>query len=418
MRTPILRACLALTALAGIRPAPARGQDLVLLHARVVDVERGTVLPEGVVVVRGGSIAQVGGTVPAGADLPTVDVGGMYLSPGLMDAHVHIATFDQARRALESGVTTVRSMGVDDYADVGLRELAAAGAIDAPEVLAAGYHIRPHPSEAFFRNHPEMGRFVSTEVRGAETLAAMARTMLGRGVDFIKLNATERAGLPDTDPRKQFYDVSEMGAVVAEVRRAGARGVAAHAHGDEGARAAVEAGVTSIEHGTYMSPETLRLMAERGTYLVPTVAIVRDLTIPGGDYESPVLMLRGRHMLPRVQEMVATAHELGVPIVAATDTGYGPAGVVRVSHELEELVGIGLTPLEALQAATVTAARLLGVDDHTGQVRVGLDGDLILTERNPLEQIGTLNDVLMVVNNGKIVFTKGDWFKGSGPISD
>jgi imidazolonepropionase-like amidohydrolase len=243
----------------------------------------------------------------------------------------------------------------------------------------------------------------------------MTRAVVSRGVDFVKTNATERAGLPNTDPRKQFYSEAELRAIVEEAA-AGGVGVAAHAHGDAGGRAAVLAGVRSIEHGTYLSPETLRLMVERGTYLVPTIAIVRDLTIPGGDYDNAVLNIRGRHMLPRVREMARNAHELGVKIVAGTDTGYGPDGTTRLAHELIELVGIGMTPLEALQAATTTAAELLGVEDHTGRIAVGMDADLIVLERNPLEDIGIVQDVLMVVNDGKVIVQRGDW-PGERPIS-
>ena len=169
------------------------------------------------------------------------------------------------------------------------------------------------------------------------------------------------------------------------------------------------AGVRSIEHGTYLSPATLALMKERGTFLVPTIAIVRDLTIPGGDYDNALLNIRGRAMLPRVQEMARAAHELGVKIVAATDTGYGPESTTTLAHEILELVGIGMSPLEALQAATVTSAELLGVSDHTGRVATGLEADLVILERNPLDDIQGVQDVLMVVSDGRVVAQKGDW---------
>ncbi|MEZ4425072.1 MAG: amidohydrolase family protein [Gemmatimonadota bacterium] len=407
-RTPLLVSLAAVAAM--VVAAPLEAQDLVLVRANVVDVRDGTVRRDATVVVRDGRIVSVGGTAPRDGSVRTVDLQGMYLMPGLIDAHVHISTFDQARRALDSGVTTVRSMGADNYTDVGLGALAAAGTIESPEVVAAGYHVRPSPAEDFFKNHPDLGHYRAGGIVGTEAVRAMARALVSRDIDFIKVNATERAGLPDTDPRKQLYGVEEMRVLVEEARAAGIQGVAAHAHGDEGGRAAVDAGVRSIEHGTYLSPETLARMAEQGTFLVPTVAIVRDLTIPGGDYESPVLQMRGRHMLPRVQETVGHAHRAGVRIVAATDTGYGPNSVVRLSHEVEELVTIGLSAREALQAATVTAAELLGVADRTGHIAEGMEADLIVTERNPLEDVRALQDVLLVVNDGRVAMTKGDWF--------
>lgn len=407
---------LALVAILCAAPEGVATQDLVLVNTNVVDVTDGTIREGVSVVIVDGRIASIQeGRAAAGGGVRIVDVGGMYVAPGLIDGHVHVGSADEARRALESGVTTMRGMGASHYADVGLRDLQRGGHLDAPEYLAAGYHVRPPAAEAFFQDHPELGELYGTEIRGVEAVRAMTRALLSRGVDFVKTNATERAGLPNTDPRKQFYSEEELRAIVDEAA-AGGVGVAAHAHGDAGGRAAVLAGVRSIEHGTYLSPETLRLMVGRGTYLVPTIAIVRDLTIPGGDYDSAVLNIRGRHMLPRVQEMARTAHELGVKIVAATDTGYGPEGTTRLAHEMLELVEIGMTPLEALQAATTTAADLLEVADHTGRIAEGLEADLIVLERNPLVDIGVVQDVLMVVSDGKVIVQRGDW-PSQRPIS-
>lgn len=407
---------LTVAALVCALPTGLEAQDLVLVNANIVDVTDGSVREGMSVVVADGRIQSIQeGRASGGDGVEVVDVGGMYVAPGLMDAHVHVGSADQARRALESGVTTMRGMGASHYADIGLRDLQRGGHISAPEYLAAGYHVRPPAAEAFFQDHPDLGELYGREIRGEEAVRAMTRAVVSRGVDFVKTNATERAGLPNTDPRKQFYSQDELRAIVDEAA-AGGIGVAAHAHGDAGGRAAVLAGVRSIEHGTYLSPETLRLMVEQGTYLVPTIAIVRDLTIPGGDYDNAVLNIRGRHMLPRVQEMARTAHELGVKIVAATDTGYGPDGTTRLAHELLELVEIGMTPLQALQSATTTAADLLGVADRTGRLTEGLEADLIVLERNPLADIGVVQDVLMVVSDGKIIVQRGDW-PAERPIS-
>ncbi|MCY4398167.1 MAG: amidohydrolase family protein [Gemmatimonadetes bacterium] len=397
--------------------APLAAQDLVLVNARVVDVIDGTVSEPATVIVEDGRIARIvegeGVDTPSGA--ATVDLMGRYLAPGLMDAHVHVGSAADARRALHSGVTTMRSMGTSHYADVGMRELQAAGHLEAPQYLAAGYHVRPPAAEAFFQDHPELGHLYGGEVRGEDAVRAMTSAIVSRGVDFVKTNATERAGLPDTDPRKQFYSEAELRAIVEEAGAAGIP-VSAHAHGDAGARAAVAAGVRSIEHGTYMSRETLALMAEKGAFVVPTIAIVRDLTIPGGDYDNAVLNVRGRHMLPRVREMARNAHEIGVKIVAATDTGYGPESTTTLAHELLELVDIGMTPLEALRAATTTAADLFGLTGQVGAITPGLEADLIVLERSPLDDIGVVQDVLMVVSDGKVIVQRGDW-PGQRPVS-
>ncbi len=392
-------------------PAAAQAQDTAFTRARVLDVETGTVLEDATVLVSNGRIRSVeeGGAVPPG--FTTVDVQGLYLMPGLMDAHVHITNLADARRALLSGVTTARSMGASHYVDVGVRELAAAGVVDAPELLAAGYHVRPPAGDDLFLDHPHLARYRAGGIQGETAVRELVTAILDRNVDWIKTNATERAGLAETDPRKQFYSEAEM-RVMVEVAGARDVGVAAHAHGDAGGRAAVEAGVRSVEHGTFLTPATLARMAELGTYLVPTMAIVADLTTAGGDYDSAALQMRGRVMLPRMREMVREAHRLGVPIVASTDTGYGPNSIVRVSHELEEFVGVGMTPLEALQSATTVAGGLLDVADRTGRVAPGMEADLIVLERNPLEDIRAVQDVLMVVNNGRIVVTRGDYWPG------
>ena len=150
-------------------------------------------------------------------------------------------------------------------------------------------------------------------------------------------------------------------------------------------------------------------MRERGTYLVPTIAVVSDLTLPGGDYDDPVLQVRGRHMLPRVRETAAAAHALGVPVVAATDTGYGSESVLRLSHELIELVGIGMSELDAIRAATTVAAELLGIADRTGRVAAGFEADLLVVDRNPLDDIGQYQDVLFVMSDGVIALDRLDF---------
>jgi imidazolonepropionase-like amidohydrolase len=386
--------------------ASAYGQSpepVALTNGNVIDGQGGEVLANRTVSVRDGKIA---GISPAGSavDGRVYDLRGKYLLPGLIDAHVHVASVAQAKKALSYGVTTVRSMGVSGYVDVGLRELASRRVIDAPEMLAAGYHVRPNPAEEFFLDEPDLSDLFSG-VHGAPAYRRVTAANLERGVDWIKITSTERAGLPGTDPRKQTMSQEEVAAVVDEATKRGVR-VACHAHGDEGARAAVLAGVRSIEHGTYVSEDTLRLMKQKGTYLVPTVAVVTDLMAPGGDYDDPVLQVRGRHMLPRIMEVVREARALGVPIVAATDTGYRVDGTLTLQHEIEMLVKCGLTPMEAIQSATKVASELLGIKDRTGTIRAGLEADLIVVDRNPLEDILSLQDVLFVVNDGKVVLDR------------
>ena len=373
--------------------------------ATAIDPGSEAPIPNATVVVEDGRIVSIepGGAPPAGARV--IELGGRYLVPGLIDVHVHISSLDAARRALLSGVTSARSMGAGHFADVGLRELGRAGALDGPEMFAAGYHVRPRPADELFFDAPGLGDLLGTDVRGEASLRRVVDVMLEREVDFVKVNATERAGLPETDPRKPFFTEAELAVIVDEAATAGIP-VAAHAHGDGGGRAAVAAGVRSIEHGTYLSEGTLQLMRERGTFLVPTIAVVSDLTRPGGDYDNPVLEVRGRHMLPQVRRTAALAHEIGVPIVAATDTGYGPESVLRLSHELMELVGVGLSELEAIRAASTVAAELLGIEDRTGRVAAGFEADLLVLDRNPLEDIDAYQDPLFVMSDGRVALDR------------
>jgi imidazolonepropionase-like amidohydrolase len=399
----LLSSLLPLLLAAGALAQPAE-PTFVLLHANVIDGLGGPPALDRAVVVRNGHIEDIVASSAAPSGTRAYDLRGKYLLPGLIDAHVHVATVAQAKKALLDGVTTLRSMGVSNYADVGLRELSRKGVIDAPEVLAAGYHVRPHPSEELFLDDPGLSDLFAG-VHGAASYRRVTAANLERGVDWIKITSTERAGLPETDPRKQIMRAEEIAAVVEEAAKRGVP-VACHAHGDEGGRAAVVAGVRSIEHGTYLSEETLRLMKDKGTYLVPTVAVVSDLMSPGGDYDDPALQVRGRHMLPRVMEVVRTARRLGVPIVAGTDTGYGARGTLTLQHEIEMLTRCGLEPGEAIQAATLRAAELLGIANRTGSIRKGLEADLVVVDESPLENVLSLQDVLMVVNDGKVVLDR------------
>lgn len=376
----------------------AAAEPIAIVNANVVSMVDGAVQRNTTIVLRGGRIETVGGAAPAG--LKTLDARGRYVIPGLIDAHVHIATLRAMRTALESGVTTVRSSGVSYYVDVGLRELVKQGNVVGPDVVAAGYHVRPFVAEEAFIDHPSLAGLM----RGVTTIDAMRQMVqanLARGVDWIKVLATERAGTPDTDPRKQVYSEAELRAIVDEAATRKVP-VQAHAHGAEGALAAVRAGVRSIEHGTYLTDEALQLMAKQGTFFDPTMEAVKDVADVGGDYDNRDLQLRGRHMLPRLREAIARANKLGVRIVAGSDTGYGPASVGRVAMEIANLVESGLSPLAALQAATTNNAQMLMREKQLGQVAAGFEADLLVVERNPVDEIRTLQDPLLVINNGRV----------------
>jgi imidazolonepropionase-like amidohydrolase len=217
-------------------------------------------------------------------------------------------------------------------------------------------------------------------------------------VDVIKTRGTERAGRADTDPREQVYTRHQLEVIVGEAAKHGIP-VMVHAHGDEGALAAVQAGARSIEHGTYLSEGTLRLMQEKGTWFVPTYITMLEMNEE--QYDS-VLRLRGSHMVPRLEQAIRSAHRLGVRFATGADSYYDGKSINTISLEVMYLSRFGLSNFEALQAATTSSAELLGLNEKTGRIRAGLEADLILVPGNPLEDIMAVQDVLMVMSNGQL----------------
>lgn len=328
-----------------------------------------------------------------------IEADGMYILPGFIDSHTHIRSLDAARRALESGVTTARSASTPNYQDISIREMVKKNKIIGPDMVAAGVFVTPNLGETILADTRlvEFKEGLKTE----KALRSVVKINADRGVDFIKTRGTERAGLPYTDPRKQTYTENELRIIVDEAAKYNIP-VMAHAHGDEGGYAAVKAGVRSIEHGTYLSERTLKLMKTMGTYLVPTYATVVDLTEPGGDYDNPTLIIRGQHMLPALERTIKSAYEMGIKISTGADTGYGPNSITRVGMEVTHFVNLGMTPMDAIKSATIIGAELLGIDNQTGTIEVGKEADLIFVTQNPLEDIRTIQDVVFVMNNGRI----------------
>jgi imidazolonepropionase-like amidohydrolase len=400
-----MRAFALLTALLLAAPVSAQlPQELIAItRANVVDGVTDTRLRNVTIVLRGGRIEsiRVNGPVPAGARV--LDAANRWVVPGMIDVHTHIRTLADARRALQSGVTTVRSASVPNFQDVTLRELAREGHVVLPDMVATGVFVTPQLGETILAD-ARLGPLAGG-VQTPEQLRLVVQVNAARGVDWIKTRGTERAGLPDTDPRQQTYTEAQLRVIVEEATKANIP-VMAHAHGDEGAYAAVRAGVKSIEHGTYLSDSTLRLMKERNVWLVPTLSTVVDLTTPGGDYSDPVLELRGQHMQPRLEDVIRRAHAMGVRIAAGADTDYGRESTTRIAHEVMRFTALGMSPKDALATATSGAAELLGRGNRVGRIAEGYEADLILLEHDPLTDPGTLRDPLLVITNGRVALDR------------
>jgi len=390
-------------------------ETVLFVNANVRDPAREEALRNVSVAVADGRITSIGTSdrVPS-TEQTVVDLEGRYfLVPGLIDAHNHVYTLDNMYRSLVSGVTTFRTVGVFGFTDVVLRDLVRSKRIVGPEIFASGVLVEPiipvdtwHPGEAgTLLKDPRLAKFVNEEVRSLGDIRELVTINLDHGVDVIKVQATENAGQVDEDPRRQIYTEEQIRTIVEMAEQRGVH-VAAHAHGDEGMRAAVRAGVRSIEHGTYASDETLKLMAERGVYLTPTLAVGRDLGEIGGDYDDVQLRIRARHVAHFLRKNAARARAAGVKIVTGSDVTHDEWSLVRLSQELWELVEIGFTPREALAAATLNGAELLGIEERTGRIAEGFEADLLIVAGDPIEDIVHMQEPILVMTDGRIVLNR------------
>jgi imidazolonepropionase-like amidohydrolase len=215
----------------------------------------------------------------------------------------------------------------------------------------------------------------------------------------IKVLATERAGLPQTDPSKRDLSDQEVKSAVAGARRHGLP-VASHAHTDDGVRASVLAGASTIEHGTALSAATLRLMKRQRICLVPTLSKWSEAWDGIGD--NPVVTARAKAMAPRAFETVATAIRVGVRLVVGSDTNHGAGQRLMITDEIAALQTAGMPPAEALNAATSTAADCLGIGRRTGRVKQGLEADLLVVDDDPRKYLATLRNPRLIINDGVI----------------
>ncbi|MDZ7645483.1 MAG: amidohydrolase family protein [Woeseiaceae bacterium] len=403
MNSTVISALAGFTVLIGVMACEPGGEAFAegryaLVNVHLFDGSRASIREHVNVLVADGRIERIdesNAAVPAGYE--RIDGAENYLMPGLFDVHTHLDNLAAAERALASGVTTVRSASVSAFQDVAFRELVKSGAVAGPDMLAAGIYITPDLGDTILAD-PRLASLSGGVTTDAE-LRQLVNINASRGVDVIKTRGTQRAGLPDTDPRRQVYTEHQLRVVVEEAAKHGIA-VLVHAHGDEGARAAVLAGARSIEHGTYLSEETLQFMKERGTWFVPTWVTMNEMNEERYDY---VLRLRGHHMVPHLEEAIRMAHRLGVRMATGADNYYQADSINRISFEVERFAELGLSNFEALQTATTGAAELLGIADRTGRIAPGYEADMILVPGNPLEDVSVLHDVLLVMSNGRLV---------------
>jgi imidazolonepropionase-like amidohydrolase len=404
-----------------------------LRAARMVDVDSGDTIP-GSLLVDGDRIVEVApATVPDGT--VEIDLGDLTLLPGLMDMEVNLllggpnhsspltAVQDDpalrtlravanARRTLRAGFTTVRNLGLFIQTgglllDVALKKAIDFGWVDGPRVVPAGHAICPtggHLDPTMFQAFAPHVLPLTVEegiANGVDEIRKAVRYQIKHGAQLIKVCASGGV-MSHTGPAgAQQYSDEELAAVADEAHRAGLR-VAAHAHGDAGIRAAVLAGIDCIEHGSLMSDDTIELLLERGTFLVPTTYLADGMDV---SHAAPELQAKAAEVFPRAKQTISKAVARGVKIACGTDAPAIPHG--KNAKELRALVDRGMTPLQAIRAATVVSAELIDVTDR-GRLQPGLLADIIAVPADPLADITMTEDVRFVMKGGRVYRSPGE----------
>jgi imidazolonepropionase-like amidohydrolase len=411
-----------------LAPAASASEGYWVRPDAVLDVERGELLRGRAIHVEGERIVAVApaATIPEGARV--IDWSGHVAMPGMIDLHTHLVGDIQsanpaapllstpakdallgaanARTTLHAGFTTVRDVGTyRAFIDVALRDAIAAGQIEGPRMYVAGAYLTVTQGGGEVTGLPR-GMTVPPDMRrGVADDAAMVRRrvreLVKGGVDFIKIIATGAVLTAGTTPGAPEYDEDELRAAVDEASKAG-RYAIAHAHGAEGIHRAVRAGVRSIEHGSYLDAEGIRLMREHGTWLVADVYNGTYIEEVGRRDGWPEEILRKNEETTGTQRAgFREAVKAGVRIAFGTDAGVFPHGLN--ARQFAYMVDNGMTPAQAVRAATVDAARALGHEDAFGAIRAGLSADLIAVRGDPLEDVRRLEQVRAVIARGRVV---------------
>lgn len=425
----ILFVCLfsiTIPATAQVRGATA-AQDVAVKAGRVLDVRTGKYAENQIIWIEGGRIKEMGSASEMQAKLPKdarmIDLSQETVLPGLIDCHTHLTMSPwtlgtarlrmsvpreallgarNARVTLEAGFTTVRNLGADGYSDIALRDAINAGDVPGPRILASGPPLSitgGHADENFLA--PQFAATGDGVADGEDAVMHRVRENIKFGADVIKFMATGGVLSEGDNPALEQYSPEEMRAIIETAHGLG-RKVAAHANGALGIKNAVLAGVDSIEHGSYINEEDIQLMKQHGTYLVPTLYLMdwfmenyKALGLTEG------VVAKAKAVMPAARENVGRAFKEGVKVAFGTDAAVYPHGLN--AHEFPVMVSLGLTNLQAIQAATVNAADLLGWSDKVGTLEPGKYGDLIAVKGDPMADTSVLEHVAFVMKGGEIV---------------
>ncbi|MGQ0542912.1 MAG: Xaa-Pro dipeptidase [Blastocatellia bacterium] len=406
--------------------AQAKGVT-VIKAGRLIDTVNGRVLENQTIIVEGETIKAVGAnlSVPAGAEV--IDLSRMTVMPGFTDSHVHItgqaggdyyeslfrrSFIDEAvtahiyaKRTLEAGFTTVRNVGAGPFIDVALRNAINRGEVVGPRIIPATFYIGSTGSHGDLIGFSAwLGDKTPSEMSGiadgVDEVRKKVRYLIKNGAEVIKFGATAGVLSEEASVGAPQYSQEEMDAIVAEAKLHGVK-VCAHAHGAEGIKMAVKAGVDSIEHGSFLDEEGIRLMKERGTYLSADIYNDDYILAEFAKFGTPQKIIEKEKLVGRVQrENFQKAVRAGVKIAYGTDAGVYPHG--WNAKQFAKMVEWGMTPMGAIQAATVSNADLFGWSDKIGSITVGKYADIIAVEGDPLANVGILEKISFVMKGGVI----------------
>jgi len=411
-------------AVCGVCPAAT------IIHAgRLIDATGAPPRERVTLVIEGGKIQAIepGFREPAQGDT-LIRLGGQTVLPGLMDMHTHLQSqhskdayserffMDQAEYALRStlyakatllaGFTTVRDLGDNGTTTIALRKAIANGWVIGPRIFTSGKSLattggHADPSNSLRGDYRRDPGPVDGVINGVDDARKAVRARYKDGADLIKLTATGGVLSLAANGQNPQFTQEELDTVVNTARDYG-MSVAVHAHGTEGIRRAVLAGVTSIEHGTYLTDETIALMKEKGTWWVPTNMagewVAKKSQEPG--YFPEIVRPKAAEIGPLMRNTFARAYKAGVKIAFGTDSGVSPHG--QNAHEFELMVDGGMPPMEAILTATKNAAQLLKIDDRLGTLEVGKLADVVAVDGNPLDEISAMQQVVFVMKEGQV----------------
>ncbi len=411
-------------------PAAAPPPAVAIRVGTLIDGTGGAPVRNAVIVVRGDRIEAVGASVRAPSGARVVDLSRYTVLPGFIDAHVHLAsrplgvgdfvhrgvTDDEgddalwgaadARATLRAGFTTVRDVGSGTFANVALKRAIDAGRVSGPRMVVAAHLIGISGGHCDLDGLapgvvPEHGPLEGI-ANSPDQVREAVRLQVKYGATVIKICATGGVLSQGDQIGAQQMTEEEMRAAVETAQMLGRR-VAAHAHGNAGIKAAIRAGVTSIEHGSFLDDEAVRMMVEHGTWLVPTLFAGWSVGSPEAAARLPAWMAeKGRGAWEAMQRSIRLAVQGGVKIALGTDAGVDPHGQNAREFELLVTVG-GMTPMQAIQAGTMNGATLLGMEHDVGSVEAGKLADLVAVTGDPLADITVLQHPAFVMKGGEVV---------------